>query len=420
MQQMVRVYNDILFNLFDTLFLFRITENTLKKRIPIKKQILLIIFSCLYSIPENMPFSSFIWNGTIFIFLSIYVQNKFKTGIKIYLTYKIILYVISPILVFAHTFILLDKDMAVVSYYESYKGTIIMFLIYIFYVLYINFKRMKNFYTHYQTYFNIIILGISLLHSFSTLYICRENSESYILPIIFATIALLIILCISLYDRFLSLIEENTKHKIQFEIQRMQTAYAAQIEANLKDLHSIRHDIKNHLIIIDGYASQHNHEKIREYIAKIADTFHSEPLLETPSASISALLNEKYHVAKRAGIDCRILTEFSKVSVDDFSMITILGNLLDNAITAAAKCDNGWIHAELYQSGSYLEITIENNHRESIREKNGAYRTTKEEKPQIHGIGIKNVRKVVDTLNGQITISHTLNTFCVNILVPNY
>lgn len=67
-----------------------------------------------------------------------------------------------------------------------------------------------------------------------------------------------------------------------------------------------------------------------------------------------------------------------------------------------------------------LEITIDNSHTEQIQEKDGVFTSTKKDKNMFHGIGIKNVRKVVDTLNGQIEITYTENTFHVFILVPNY
>lgn len=193
-----------------------------------------------------------------------------------------------------------------------------------------------------------------------------------------------------------------------------------QIEANLKELHSIRHDMKNHLIIIDGYAAQQNYEKIHDYIRKITGSFQSEPLFDTPSSTVSALLNEKYHTAKRNNIDCRIQTDFPYIHIDDFSIITILGNLFDNAITAASKCENGWIHVDLYQSDSYLELEMQNNHVENIKEKNGEFSSTKEYKNLLHGIGIKNVRKAANALNGQITITYTDEIFKVHLLIPNY
>ena len=110
----------------------------------------------------------------------------------------------------------------------------------------------------------------------------------------------------------------------------------------------------------------------------------------------------------------------NRVAIDDFSITTIIGNLFDNAITAAQKCSSPWVRASLSQSGSYLELTIDNCHCEKIKEKNGEFATTKKDKNLLHGIGIKNVRKVVSDLNGQIDICYTDDTFHVNILLPNY
>lgn len=328
---------------------------------------------------------------------------------------------ITPLITFFCSLILQDADILSVSpAYKSYKSAIIVFLVYIFYALYTNTKKIKDFHTSYQLRFNLVILGISLMLNYVTLYICRENSTTYTLPAIFSTIALLIIVCISLYDKFLALVAENTRHKIQSELDRMEKEYSNQIESNLAELHSIRHDMKNHLIIIDGYAAQQNYEKIHTYIQKINGMFQSSPLIDTPSSTVSALLNEKCHIAQNKALDCRIHTNFPFVHIDDFSTITILGNLFDNAITAASKCESGWIHVDISQSDSYLEIAIENNHIEKIQEKNGDFISTKEDKNLLHGIGLKNVRQAVDTLNGQISISHTAETFHVNILVPNY
>lgn len=101
-------------------------------------------------------------------------------------------------------------------------------------------------------------------------------------------------------------------------------------------------------------------------------------------------------------------------------MITILGNLLDNAITAASKCSDGWIKADLQQEDSILVITIDNSHAEEIQEKDGVFTSTKTDNADIHGIGIKNVRKAVNDLRGQIEITYTENTFHVCIMLPNY
>ncbi len=421
MTQLLRIYLEILFNVFDNLFLFRIAENSLQKKISAKNKAALLILSLCYSIPETIPFSTLLWNCFIILFIMKQFYPDIKKMFLVYFKYKIVFYLITPPITLLYSFILQDgKVLSASPTYSSYKVTIILFLTYIFYVLYTNSKKMRDFHTHYQLSFNLVILGISLMLSYVTLYICRENSATYALPAIFSTIALLIIVCISLYDKFLVLVAENTRHKIQSELDRMEKEYSNQIESNLTELHAIRHDIKNHLIIIDGYATQQNYEKIRAYIQKINGSFQSSPLFDTPSPTVSALLNEKYHIAKNKVLDCRIQTDFPYIHIDDFSIITILGNLFDNAITAAAKCESGWIHVDISQSDSYLEIAMENNHTEKILEQNGDFISTKGDKNLLHGIGLKNVRQAIDTLNGQISISHTAETFHVDILVPNY
>ena len=60
-------------------------------------------------------------------------------------------------------------------------------------------------------------------------------------------------------------------------------------------------------------------------------------------------------------------------------MITILGNLLDNAITAASKCENGNLFLSISQLDSYLQIQINNTHIEDIQESDGIFQTTKKD-----------------------------------------
>ena len=421
MSQTLRIYLDLLSNIIECLFLIRFSEEQFLKKIPKKNIIFLFSALILYSIPEQVPYSILVCfcMDLVFLLVSFYPQQK--KAIIVLIKYKIFGYALITLFFFLHTFIMNDVKTATSSFvYARYKAIICNFLIYITYTIYTNSKKMRNFHSHYYLYFNLIILSVSFILSYTTLYICKTNPDTSMLPLLFTTIALLIILCVSLYDKFLTLLSENAQYKVQVELNRMEQVYSRRIEENLKELHSLRHDIKNHLIIIDGYAEQKNFEKIHSYIERIGETFVSASLFDTTSDTISAILNEKYQIAKGRQIDCQIHFKFSYIHIDDFSITTILGNLLDNAITAATKCKDGWIHIDLYQSDSYLNISIENNHMESIIKKRGEYISTKGEKNLLHGIGLKNVYSTVEALGGTIDISHTSDTFCVHILVPNF
>ena len=78
MTQLLRIYLEILFNVFDNLFLFRIAENSLQKKISAKNKAALLILSLCYSIPETIPFSTLLWN----CFIILFIMKQFYPDIK--------------------------------------------------------------------------------------------------------------------------------------------------------------------------------------------------------------------------------------------------------------------------------------------------------------------------------------------------
>ena len=178
--------------------------------------------------------------------------------------------------------------------------------------------------------------------------------------------------------------------------------------------------MKNHLIVIDGYASQHNDRKIHEYIHNISEDLSLTNAVDSGSHIVSALIAEKEDKAKSQNIRCEININTPGINIDDFSITTIIGNLFDNAIKAASECEHGWIRFSITQTGSYMNIVIENSYSGNIIENNGEFTSTKNDKVLPHGIGIKNVRKVVSNLNGQIDFSYASGYFSVKAELPNY
>ena len=419
MSSLFRIYTDCLANFIDVFLFFRFVDNNRQEKASVKYKIFILCLYFLYSVPNfYIPAFSTIID---FFFLIVITYPELKKSFCIFIKFQIYAYTSMTIILFLHSLLFNDRITLFTStIYEEYKFIIVSFLTYIFYVLYSNYKKNRKIRSHYYLYFSVIILAVCLLLSYATLYICRREPESQIMPLLFSTLIILVLLCISLYDKFLILIEENANYKMQAEINRLQTDYALQIDENLKILRSVRHDIKNHLIIIDGYAAQKKFEKIHEYISRIGARFKDTAPIQTSSTAVSAILNEKSALAQQKNISCEITCNFPSLKIDDFTMITILGNLLDNAITAASKCSDGWIKADLQQEDSILVITIDNSHAERIREKDGVFTSTKTDNADIHGIGIKNVRKAVNDLRGQIEITYTENTFHVCIMLPNY
>ena len=423
MQTIYKIYFELLFDIPLALLLFRISENRQDKPVSCYTKLMycLILFCISYFLNASL-FSVILCFITLPLIYSLYVFPKnYRIALRNFFEFVIFYFMIYIIIVIVYTLIFNDQDITIISQqYNTYKSTIINLLTYIIYALTSNLVQINITKSIYILFFNAVVISISVILGYTTLSLNLWDSGSTVLPVIFATIFVLIIICISLYNKFLFIIEENTNYRFKLELDKMEQVYSAQLDDKLNQLHSLRHDMKNHLIVIDGYASQHNDRKIHEYIHNISEDLSLTNAVDSGSHIVSALIAEKENKAKLQNIRCEINISTPGINIDDFSITTIIGNLFDNAIKAASECEHGWIRFSLTQTGSYMNIVIENSCSGNIIENNGEFTSTKNDKVLPHGIGIKNVRKVVSNLNGQIDFSYASGYFSVKAELPNY
>ena len=423
MQTIYKIYFELLFDIPLALLLFRISENRQDKPVSCYTKLMycLILFCISYFLNASL-FSVILCFITLPLIYSLYVFPKnYRIALKNFFEFIIFYFIIYIIIVIVYTLLFNDQDITIISQqYNTYKSAIINLLTYIIYALTSNLVQINITKSIYILFFNAVVISISVILGYTTLSLNLWDSGSTILPVIFATIFVLIIICISLYNKFLSIIEENTNYRFKLELDKMEQVYSAQLDDKLNQLHSLRHDMKNHLIVIDGYASQHNDRKIHEYIHNICEDLSLTNAVDSGSHIVSALIAEKENKAKSQNIRCEINISIPGINIDDFSITTIIGNLFDNAIKAASECEHGWIRFSITQTGSYMNIVIENSYSGNIIENNGEFTSTKNDKVLPHGIGIKNVRKVVSNLNGHIDFSYASGYFSVKAELPNY
>ena len=423
MQTIYKIYFELLFDIPLALLLFRISENRQDKPVSCYTKLMycLILFCISYFLNASL-FSVILCFITLPLIYSLYVFPKnYRIALMNFFEFVIFYFMIYIIIVIVYTLIFNDQDITIISQqYNTYKSTIINLLTYIIYALTSNLVQINITKSIYILFFNAVVISISVILGYTTLSLNLWDSGSTVLPVIFATIFVLIIICISLYNKFLSIIEENTNYRFKLELDKMEQEYSAKLDDKLNQLHSLRHDMKNHLIVIDGYASQHNDRKIHEYIHNISEDLSLTNAVDSGSHIVSALIAEKENKAKLQNIRCEINISTPGINIDDFSITTIIGNLFDNAIKAASECEHGWIRFSITQTGSYMNIVIENSYSGNIIENNGEFISTKNDKVLPHGIGIKNVRKVVSNLNGHIDFSYASGYFSVKAELPNY
>jgi sensor histidine kinase YesM len=235
-------------------------------------------------------------------------------------------------------------------------------------------------------------IAILLFINFTTFYLYDELTKSYA-------------------EKFENLLikEQNNSYQRQLHL----------MENSIKKVSSIRHDIKNHLTALSTYINNDEKEKALSYIAQIMDfSYGKKEYACSENLDIDSILNYKLLEAESKGITTSLELKIpAELKFSSFDMVAVLCNLLDNSIIASSKLTcNKKINASIVYKKSILFIHIENTFDGNVIYDNGKIITTNKDKEN-HGIGLSNIKNVIDKYNGTMVINHTSNNFIVDIMM---
>lgn len=417
----------ILYNLLDFFILNQITSIFSLKLSKRKDFYIRSIFGICFFAFSFINFGGF---DTIlgillhFFFLFFLSDCRIKKSIGYFIAYEIIY----SILFFCCSFfdasvniILTDNQFDTNTAYIYFQGATDNLLVYITLNVFLYAKKIKQLHAlKYAVYFfTFSIASIFLLLYCSRFLFLNEQLAPTFIYVFFFIIAIVFFMSYN-QQKILELLQIQLNQQIELSKYEMEEAYTEQINQSVKTLSKLRHDFKNHLIILADYAKNNRNGDILDYIQKINDTLAATKVYDTPHTLISSMLNAKNMLAAQNSVTLDVSYDFNKIFLDDVTLVTILGNLLDNAITAAAKTADGTVSFSINELDSFLEIICENNHCEHIVEKNGVLQSTKTDTAAPHGIGLQNVRGCVDALHGKFQLNYDDTIFRVEILLPNY
>lgn len=124
---------------------------------------------------------------------------------------------------------------------------------------------------------------------------------------------------------------------------------------------------------------------------------------------IDAILSEKAKIAYEQNILYMVFIEpgFIMSDMKSIDIISLVSNLIDNAMEAAAKCEQGFVDIKMFRAndGEIIVLKFKNNFIDLPVECGGNFKT-KKQNPSLHGIGIRQVKKIVEQYKGDIDISY--------------
>lgn len=272
-----------------------------------------------------------------------------------------------------------------------------------------------------------IIYWISIIMiPFSSLYISQLLFRALNLSLVQVMVGVILLLLsnvatFSLYDRVIVMFED----KIQVALLKKQNSYydkqfeLMQISQNA--IKSVKHDLKNHLLIIGSYIEEDKKEKALTYIQDILElTVVKKGKIFSGNFAIDSILNFKLQEAEQNNISVILEQEIPEgLNVTSCDMTIILGNLLDNAIQAAKKLNEEKkreIQIHITYSKGRLFIQINNYYNGKLFIENNKIVTSKADKEN-HGIGLQNVENALEKCNGIMKIKASEEVLSVTVLM---
>ena len=178
------------------------------------------------------------------------------------------------------------------------------------------------------------------------------------------------------------------------------------------------HDYINNLNVMLMLAREGKvDEEIRYIEEQLGKEMQSVDVIDTGNTLINAVLNIKYLEAKEKGIIIPFIADnLTGLKISDSDLVTILTNILDNAIEAVQKCDEKRIVFKIIKDSDLLIIDSTNPYAGQLPDED-SFVTTKNDKKN-HGFGLLNIKNTVKANNGNCFIDTEGGIFHISIAIP--
>ena len=206
------------------------------------------------------------------------------------------------------------------------------------------------------------------------------------------------------------------------DLYKQQTyAYQNQLEVIMESgnrVRALRHDMKNHILALQALVQRKEAEEMNRYLESMKDFMtNPEEYVKTGSDSVDSLLN--YKIQKAHEVLNVVETKISipqQLRLRSFDLNVLLGNLLDNAIDASMQTEEKKLNITIKLDKGVLFLYICNSCQRIADGRSGFLETTKEDKTN-HGIGLKNVRQIVEKYHGDLAFQYENNFMETDVMM---
>ena len=192
--------------------------------------------------------------------------------------------------------------------------------------------------------------------------------------------------------------------------------------SQIETIKLLKHDMKNNISCIDALIEEENYDEAHNICHSLTNKYTSiGTIVNTENYLLNAVLNVEIEKAKSYGIPVKLsITNDLKMFKNSTDIISLIGNILDNAISYLSKnkVKNNEINFSTGYEGSYSVIKCRNNILDSVLFNNPSLKTDKKDKDN-HGKGITIINSIAHKYNGDVIIKERNKEFIITVILDN-
>lgn len=308
----------------------------------------------------------------------------------------------------------ITSDLMINSVEVAFSKVILIFL---YYMVVAGLMRRREIPASYlQYFFNSTILAYTLLDIVVIIYNMNHRQENYFL--------ILNLGCIVLADLYLVYLVKvmNEKGHLEYKFtllerqSELQYQYYVRQEQKYSRTVAILHDVDKHMKLVERLCMNGEIDNAREYAGQVGSMLQPlVPLKYTGNPILDILLTDRAEIMEEKGMKYNIQVEHTNLDfIDAIDVTTIFGNLLDNAIEACEQMETEkliCIYIKAYHEMVAIQIK---NSCSVIHWKKG---WPVSEKNGHQGLGLLNVKQIIEKYEGSMSLKAQDGMFIVNIFL---
>ena len=218
-------------------------------------------------------------------------------------------------------------------------------------------------------------------------------------------IAIVILLFVVLYYCGSAYFYRFQKELVETQISQ-QKEYFMQLLQREEETKKFRHDVINDFLQMQSFCNNHECRQMQDYLEKITGTVKkiSQKYFDVGNNIVNTILNY-YFIPLRDKYEVNINGYMSeKIPIADRDLCIVCANLVKNAVEAVIKTEAGRITVHIEEGRDFLFVQVSNSYvGDIVFDRRGLPKTSKRDS-QHHGIGIGNIKEIVDKNHGSLKL----------------